>query len=466
MASPRNVRQAATELEEFFDLSIDLLCVVGFDGSFKRANASLERTLGYPEEELFTHGARHHTSGRRGAGAPGAGTARRGIDLVGFETRVVTADGGVRWVEWNTRTVPEHGVVYGVGRDTTERRQADAALREAHALLETGRDELRVLADQQAALRRVATLVAQETATDAVFAAVTRRSGRCSASTPRSLVGTTPTARSSASRSGARTRASRSARASPSTATACPPACCGPGSRHGWTATTASPASSPPRCGELGIRFAVGVPISVTGRTWGVMTVTSKDAEPFPRRDRVAPPGLHGARGDLRSPTPRRTNEVRDAGRGTGGAAPRRHARRATAAAGRRSSRRSPRRSASCWRSTRSRWSASRTTAPPASSWPAGLAATRVPDRERACRSAARTSLASSSAPGAPRASTTRRTRAGRSPRRLRGRGARRPSATPIVVEGRLWGAMLAASDARRAAAGGHRSRASASSPS
>ena len=89
------------------------------------------------------------------------GRLAEGSDLVGFTTRVITADGGVRWVEWNTRTVPEHGVVYGVGRDASERRQAEAALREAHALLETGRDELRELADQQAALRRVATLVAR-----------------------------------------------------------------------------------------------------------------------------------------------------------------------------------------------------------------------------------------------------------------------------------------------------------------
>jgi signal transduction histidine kinase len=33
---------------------------------------------------------------------------------------------------------------------------------------------------------------------------------------------------------------------------------------------------------RLGIRSAIGVPISVEGRTWGVMTVTSKAADPFP----------------------------------------------------------------------------------------------------------------------------------------------------------------------------------------
>jgi PAS domain S-box-containing protein len=58
------VSQAATELEQFFDLSIDLLCVVGFDGYFKRVNAAWERTLGYTREELFERTVfRHHTPG-------------------------------------------------------------------------------------------------------------------------------------------------------------------------------------------------------------------------------------------------------------------------------------------------------------------------------------------------------------------------------------------------------------------
>ncbi len=82
--------------------------------------------------------------------------------MVGFEARVICADGSVRWLEWNTRSMPERGVVYSVGRDTTERRRVEAELREAQRLLEASRDELRVLAEEQAALRRVATLVARE----------------------------------------------------------------------------------------------------------------------------------------------------------------------------------------------------------------------------------------------------------------------------------------------------------------
>jgi hypothetical protein len=68
--------------------------------------------------------------------------------------------------------MPERGVVYSVGRDTTERRRADAELREAQRLLEASRDELRGLAEEQAALRRVATLVAQGASPSAVLDAV------------------------------------------------------------------------------------------------------------------------------------------------------------------------------------------------------------------------------------------------------------------------------------------------------
>jgi PAS domain S-box-containing protein len=283
VASPRNVRQAATELEQFFDLSIDLLCVVGFDGYFKRVNSAWERTLGYSREELFERTVFDITHPDDIEPARQAlGRLAEGSDLVGFTTRVVTADGGVRWVEWNTRTVPEHGVVYGVGRDATERRQAEAALREAHALLETGRDELRELAEQQAALRRVATLVAQETATDAVFAAVTREVGQVlgvdAAQLGRfdpdgTVVSVAQWGRYPGVPLGARFPLdgdSVSARVL----------------RTGLAARMdryeGVPGVIAATLRELGIRFAVGVPVSVTGRTWGVMTVTTKGAEPFP----------------------------------------------------------------------------------------------------------------------------------------------------------------------------------------
>ena len=57
VASPP-VPKLETELEEFFELSIDPLSIIGFDGAFKRVNASFLRLVGYSKPELFSRSDR------------------------------------------------------------------------------------------------------------------------------------------------------------------------------------------------------------------------------------------------------------------------------------------------------------------------------------------------------------------------------------------------------------------------
>ena len=150
-----------SELQHFFDLARDLMVIVGFDGYLKRVNPAVLRTLGYSNEELlsrpffqFVHPDDAQRTRDEFARMVG------GDELVEFEARAVCADGSVRWIQWNSRMVPGRGFAYSVGRDVTDRRRADA------------------LAEEQAALRRVATLVAGETSAAEVFAAVAEEVGR------------------------------------------------------------------------------------------------------------------------------------------------------------------------------------------------------------------------------------------------------------------------------------------------
>jgi PAS domain S-box-containing protein len=172
-------RRAEREAERTFDLSRDILCIAGLDGYFKRVNPAFEQTLGYSREELLSRPLFdfiHPPDVERSRGALEA--LGRGQEIVHFENRQRHSDGSLRWIEWNVRPAPDEGLVYAVGRDVTDRRRAADELQAAKRDVEASRDELRVLADEQAALRRVATLVAQGVPPSEVFDIVTFEIGR------------------------------------------------------------------------------------------------------------------------------------------------------------------------------------------------------------------------------------------------------------------------------------------------
>jgi PAS domain S-box-containing protein len=134
-----------SDVEEFFDLALDMMVIAGFDGYYRRVNAAYERTLGYPLQELLSRPFADfiHPEDRPSV----LGTFRHvvggdGDDVIGFEARAIHADGSARWFRWNSRTMPERGLIFAVGRDVTDQRRADAELREVRRLVETGRDEL------------------------------------------------------------------------------------------------------------------------------------------------------------------------------------------------------------------------------------------------------------------------------------------------------------------------------------
>jgi PAS domain S-box-containing protein len=173
--------ESESDLERLFDLALDVLTIVGFDGYFKRVNLAFARMLGYSSQELLSrpYWAVYHPDDLQKSRELFADLLdANGEEIIESENRVICADGTVHWLEWNTRVMPHEGLMYCVARDVTDRRRAEAELREAHRLIEEGRDELRVLVDELAALRRVATLVATGVSPDDVFAAVSDEVGR------------------------------------------------------------------------------------------------------------------------------------------------------------------------------------------------------------------------------------------------------------------------------------------------
>jgi PAS domain S-box-containing protein len=253
--------RAEREAERIFEMSPALLAVAGFDGYLRRFNPAFE-VFGYSREELlsrpwieFAHPNDHERM------LQAAASLERGADVVALENRIICRDGSLRWVEWNTRVVPDEGLFYAAGRDLTESRRA---------------------AEEQAALRRVATLVARETAPDSVFAAVGREVGEVlgvdathigrydpdgtivSVAQWGSYPGVPIGARFPLEGDSVSARVFRTGR---------PARMDDYGDAPGVIAATIR---------QVGIRFSIGVPISVEGRLWGVMIATSKGPRRFP----------------------------------------------------------------------------------------------------------------------------------------------------------------------------------------
>src|SRR4051794_29276841 len=165
--------------------------------------------------------------------------------------------------------------------EDTEARLADFTELVATALANAeSRAALSQLADEQAALRRVATLVARETAPDAVFAAVAREVGELLAADAAHLgrydadgtvvsvaqwgaYGVPIGGRYPLEGDSVSARVARTGR----------PARIDGYERPGAIADTVR---------QIGIRFSIGVPISVHGRAWGVIIVSANGSEPFP----------------------------------------------------------------------------------------------------------------------------------------------------------------------------------------
>jgi PAS domain S-box-containing protein len=260
---------AERELEDIFNLSLELLCIAGKDGYFKRVNPAFERTLGYSSDELLSRPFADfvHPDDRAATEAV-QGSLVRGDDIVQFENRYLRSDGNARWLQWSARSVPEEGLIYAAARDISESRRTS---------------------EEQAALRRVATSVAKGAAPEEVFDTVVAEMHMLlGADNTRLLryepgdMATVVAARSDLgleipkkhyslhgdSVSGAVWRSGRPAR---------------------LDSFGGPPGSIAEVLHHLGIRSAAGAPIVVQGRLWGVMVAAWRQYQPATGiEDRIA----------------------------------------------------------------------------------------------------------------------------------------------------------------------------------
>jgi diguanylate cyclase (GGDEF)-like protein/PAS domain S-box-containing protein len=115
------------ELNNFFELNLDFMCIADTEGNFLKINKAFEDILGYSDAEMmkakyldFVH--------------PDDVEATRGVmakldeqkAVANFINRYRAKDGSYHYIEWSAR--PQDRLVYGVARDITERKKMEQIL--------------------------------------------------------------------------------------------------------------------------------------------------------------------------------------------------------------------------------------------------------------------------------------------------------------------------------------------------
>jgi len=115
------LERAEGDMQRFFELSLDLFCIAGLDGFFRRINSNFSRVLGYSDKELLSKPFLDlvHNEDKDSTVAQ-MKVLIEGQPVVRFRNRYRAANGTYVEFEWTAQSIPNENVVFAVARNVTE----------------------------------------------------------------------------------------------------------------------------------------------------------------------------------------------------------------------------------------------------------------------------------------------------------------------------------------------------------
>jgi PAS domain S-box-containing protein len=107
--------------DKLFDISNDLICIVGTDGFFKKVNPMFAKLLGWNQEDLKVkslYDLIHPDDLKRSKQE--ISKLGRGANTISLDHRIQTKDGDYRVLQWVATQEPNTQNVFGIARDITE----------------------------------------------------------------------------------------------------------------------------------------------------------------------------------------------------------------------------------------------------------------------------------------------------------------------------------------------------------
>lgn len=113
--------------KHFFELSPDLLCIAGFDGYFKKVNASVSKVLGYSNEELYAQPINYfiHPDDRTATSKVRKELTKEKM-LLNYDNRYLTKNGQIIWLSWTSLPVMEEMLIFAIAKNITHKKQIEA----------------------------------------------------------------------------------------------------------------------------------------------------------------------------------------------------------------------------------------------------------------------------------------------------------------------------------------------------
>ena len=108
------------DLEPFFSLSHDYLCIAGYDGYFRKINPAFVKLMGYTQEELFANPISHfvHPEDKKNT-ADTRAKILEGVPLLHFQNRYLKKSGEIVWLTWTSIPVPDKELIYAISKNIT-----------------------------------------------------------------------------------------------------------------------------------------------------------------------------------------------------------------------------------------------------------------------------------------------------------------------------------------------------------
>ena len=135
----QRVQAETRERLQIWNVSTDLLVIADPDGTCLRVNPAWTATLGWSEADLVGQSPIGflHPDDQDAARARLAQLAL-GRTTLRLDSQLRARDGSYHWISWNA--APDNGRMYGMGRDITEYKRTEEALRESEQGLRSAID--------------------------------------------------------------------------------------------------------------------------------------------------------------------------------------------------------------------------------------------------------------------------------------------------------------------------------------